>query len=279
MTKLKIAMCQMEVIDNKEKNLKKAEKMIVESKSEGADIAILPEMFICPYENDKFIEYYESQDNSPTLKFISKIAKKLNIHILAGSIPEIVIDKKGDKKIYNTSFFFDDEGELLGFHRKLHLFDADIKGKLYFKESDTLSPGDKITVIDSKLGKIGIAICFDIRFSELSTIMALKGAKILIFPGVFNLTTGSLHWKLLLQSRALDNQVFTVGVSQALNENQNYPAYGHSLISNPFGEVIIEANSKEELLITEIDLDEIVTVREELPVRKNKRNELYQLKF
>ncbi|MDR2545212.1 MAG: carbon-nitrogen hydrolase family protein [Methanobrevibacter sp.] len=279
MTKLKIAMCQMEVIDNKEKNLKKAEKMITESKSKGADIAILPEMFICPYENDKFIEYYESQDNSPTLKFISKIAKKLNIHILAGSIPEIVIDKKGNKKIYNTSFFFDEEGELLGFHRKLHLFDVDIKGKVYFKESDTLSPGDKITVIDSKLGKIGIAICFDIRFSEISTIMALKGAKILIFPGVFNLTTGPLHWKLLLQSRALDNQVFTVGVSQALNENQNYPAYGHSLISNPFGEVIIEANSKEELLITEIDLDEIVTVREELPVRKNKRNELYQLKF
>ncbi|MDR3290788.1 MAG: carbon-nitrogen hydrolase family protein [Methanobrevibacter sp.] len=274
MDKLKIAMCQMEVVDNKQQNLKKAEKMIRESKNNNVDIAILPEMFICPYENEKFIEYCENQDNSPTLKSISKIAKDLNIHILAGSIPEI-----SNKKIYNTSFFFDNNGELLGFHRKLHLFDIDIKDKIYFKESDTLNQGNEITIIDSKLGKIGIAICFDIRFSELSTIMALKGAKILIFPGAFNLTTGPLHWKLLLQARAVDNQVFTVGVSQSLNKNQSYHAYGHSLISNPLGEILIEADNKEELLIAEIDLDEIAIVREELPIMKNKRNDLYQLKF
>ncbi|MDR2623906.1 MAG: carbon-nitrogen hydrolase family protein [Methanobrevibacter sp.] len=279
MKKLKIALCQMKVVDDKEENLKKAGLMITDSKNKGADIAILPEMFICPYENEKFIEYHESQDNSPTLKSISKIAKDLNIHILAGSIPEMLIDKNGDKKIYNSSFFFDNYGKPLGFHRKLHLFDIDIKDKIHFKESDTLSAGNEITVVDSKLGKIGIAICFDIRFPELSTVMTLKGAEILIFPGAFNLTTGPLHWKLLLQARAIDNQVFTIGVSQALNKNQTYHAYGHSLIVNPFGKIITEANSEEKLLITEIDLNEISMVREELPVIKNKRNDLYQLKY
>ncbi|MDR2830507.1 MAG: carbon-nitrogen hydrolase family protein [Methanobrevibacter sp.] len=279
MNKLKIAMCQMEVVDSKEENLKKVEVMIDESKNKGADIVVLPEMFICPYQNEKFIEYCESQDNSPTLKVISKIAKNLDIHIIAGSIPEMLIDKNGDRKIYNSSFFFDNNGKLLGFHRKLHLFDIDIKDKIYFKESDTLSAGSEITVIDSKLGRFGIAICFDIRFPELSAIMTLKRAEILIFPGAFNLTTGPLHWRLLLRARAVDNQVFTVGISQALNENQSYHAYGHSLVVNPLGEVVAEASSREELLIAEIDLDEIAIVREELPVIKNKRDDLYQLKF
>jgi predicted amidohydrolase len=276
MSKLKIAMCQMEVVDDKNKNLEKAKSMIIESKNKGADITILPEMFNCPYENEKFIQYCESQDNSISLDLISNIAKELNIHVLVGSIPELVVS---NNKIYNTSFFFDDNGVLLGFHRKLHLFDIDVKDKIYFKESDTISAGDEITVIDTKLGKFAIAICFDMRFPELSRIMALKGSEILIFPGAFNLTTGPLHWKLLLRSRALDNQVFTIGVSRSLNKKQNYNAYGHSLISNPFGEVIVEAGYKEELIIAEIDLNEIAIVREELPLIKNRRTDLYQLKF
>jgi predicted amidohydrolase len=275
MSKLKIAICQMEVVDNKDRNLEKARSMIIESKNRGADIAILPEMFNCPYENEKFVQYCESQEDSISLDLISNIAKELNIHVLAGSIPELVVDKEGNNKIYNTSFFFDNNGILLGFHRKLHLFDIDIKDKIYFKESDTISAGDEITVIDTKFGKFGIAICFDIRFSELSTIMALKGSKILIFPGAFNLTTGPLHWELLLRTRALDNQVFTIGVSQSLNKNQNYKAYGHSLISNPWGKIILKAGSYEELIIAEIDLNEIDSVREELPIIKNRRTDLY----
>jgi predicted amidohydrolase len=109
--------------------------------------------------------------------------------------------------------------------------------------------------------------------------MTLKGAEILIFPGEFNLTTGPLHWKLLLQAKAVDNQIFTIGVSTSLNKNQSYQAYRHSLIVNPLEKIIAEANSEEELLIAEIDLNEISIVRKKLPIIKNKRNNLYQLKY
>ena len=276
MNSIKIALCQMNVVDNKEKNIEKAIQMIKESKKQGADLAILPEMFNCPYENEKFIEYAEELDDSQTLKEISKIAKEEKIHVLAGSIPELERDDDGES-IYNTAVFFDDTGKSLGKHRKMHLFDIDVKGKIYFKESDTLSAGNGFTIIKTDLARIGIGICYDIRFVELSRIMALNGAEILIFPGAFNLTTGPAHWELLFRSRALDNQVYAIGVAPALDEDASYNSYGHSIAVNPWGEVIEELDYSEELKIVEIDLDEIKRVREEIPVLKNRRVDLYEI--
>ena len=266
----------MNVVDNKEKNIEKAIQMIKESKKQGADLAILPEMFNCPYENEKFIEYAEELDESQTLKEISKIAKEEKIHVLAGSIPELERDDDGES-IYNTAVFFDDTGKSLGKHRKMHLFDIDVKGKIYFKESDTLSAGNEFTIIKTDLGRIGIGICYDIRFVELSRIMALNGAEMLIFPGAFNLTTGPAHWELLFRSRALDNQVYAIGVAPALDEDASYNSYGHSIAVNPWGEVIDELDYGEELKIVEIDLDEIKRVREEIPILKNRRVDLYKI--
>ena len=275
---IKIALCQMNVVDNKERNIEKAIQMIRDSKKQGADLAVLPEMFNCPYENEKFIEYAEELDESETLKEISKIAKEENIHVLAGSIPELERDEEKDSKsIYNTAVFFDNTGKTLGKHRKMHLFDIDVKGKIYFKESDTLSAGNEFTIIKTDLARIGIGICYDIRFVELSRIMALNGAEILIFPGAFNLTTGPAHWELLFRSRALDNQTFAIGVAPALDENANYNSYGHSIAVNPWGEVIEELDYGEELKIVEIDLDEIKRIREEIPVLKNRRTDLYEI--
>ena len=276
MNSIKIALCQMNVVDNKEKNIEKAIQMIKESEKQGADLAILPEMFNCPYENEKFIEYAEELDESQTLKEISKIAKEEKIHVLAGSIPELERDDDGES-IYNTAVFFDDTGKSLGKHRKMHLFDIDVKGKIYFKESDTLSAGNEFTIIKTDLGRIGIGICYDIRFVELSRIMALNGAEMLIFPGAFNLTTGPAHWELLFRSRALDNQVYAIGVAPALDEDASYNSYGHSIAVNPWGEVIDELDYGEELKIVEIDLDEIKRVREEIPILKNRRVDLYKI--
>ena len=279
MNSIKIALCQMNVVDNKEKNIEKAIQMIKESKNQGADLAVLPEMFNCPYENEKFIEYAERLENSQTLKEIAEIAKEENIHVLAGSIPELERDDENDTdSIYNTAVFFDNNGKQLGKHRKMHLFDIDVKGKIYFKESDTLSAGNDFTIINTDLARIGIGICYDIRFVELSRIMALNGAEILIFPGAFNLTTGPAHWELLFRSRALDNQVYAIGVAPALDNNASYNSYGHSIVVNPWGEVIEELDYGEELKIVEIDLDEIKRVREEIPVLKNRRVDLYEIK-
>lgn len=272
MTRIKIALCQMNVVDNKEENLKKASLMIAESVKENVDFIVLPEMFNCPYSNDKFIEYGEEEKTSETLSIISKLANENKVYILAGSIPE-----KENDKLYNTSYLFDKNGDIIAKHRKMHLFDIDVKGKITFKESDVLTAGDNFTIANTEFGKIGIGICYDIRFPELARIMAQKGALILFYPGAFNMTTGPAHWELLFKSRALDNQVYCVGVAPALNEDASYHSFGHSIITSPWGDIISEASEKETLIISEIDLSEIKKIREELPLLKNKREDLYEV--
>lgn len=272
MVKMKLALCQMNVIDDKKANLDKAGSMIARSVEKNADFIILPEMFNCPYSNDKFIEYGEKEKKSITLKRISKLAKESEVYILAGSIPE-----RQEDRLYNTSYLFDRNGEIIAKHRKMHLFDIDVKDKIAFKESDVLTAGDDFTVVDTEFGKIGIGICYDVRFVELARIMAENGASILFYPGAFNQTTGPAHWELLFRSRALDNQVFCVGVAPALNTDASYHSYGHSIVTNPWGEVLHQADYKEELIVCEIDLSEIKKVREEIPVLKNKRKDLYEV--
>lgn len=272
MTSIKLALCQMNVIDDKKENLKNASAMIAQGVSENADFIVLPEMFNCPYSNDKFIEYGEVENDSPTLDAISSLANENNVYILAGSIPE-----KEDDKLYNTSYLFNRKGEVIAKHRKMHLFDIDVKDKITFKESDVLTAGDDFTIADTEFGKIGIGICYDVRFPELARIMVEKGALILFYPGAFNMTTGPAHWELLFRSRALDNQVFCVGVAPALNKDASYHSYGHSIVANPWGEVIAQADEKEELVISEINLEEIKKIREELPLLKNKRKDLYEV--
>jgi len=272
MTSIKLALCQMNVIDDKDENLKTASSMIARSVDENADFIVLPEMFNCPYSNDKFIEYQEAENDSPTLDLISKLAGKNNVYILAGSIPE-----KEDRKLFNTSYLFNRKGEIIAKHRKMHLFDIDVKDRITFKESDVLTAGDNFTVADTEFGKIGIGICYDVRFPELARIMVENGALALFYPGAFNMTTGPAHWELLFRSRALDNQIFCIGVAPALNEDASYHSYGHSIIANPWGEVIAQAGQKEELIISEINLDEIKKIREELPLLKNKRKDLYEV--
>lgn len=276
MNTIKIALCQMKVIDNKEENLKKAISMIKTASKMDADLIILPEMFNCPYENEKFMEYSEDTENSYTLNLISKIASEEKKYILAGSIPEKETTSTSEK-IYNTSFMFNPKGKIIAKHRKMHLFDIDVKGKIYFKESDTLNAGNQITIAETSFGKIGIGICYDIRFPELARLMTLEGADILCYPGAFNLTTGPAHWEMLFKARACDNQVFTIGVAPALDKNANYNSYGHSLIVNPWGEIISSASFEEKLIIAEIDLNEIKKVREELPLLKNRRKDIYNL--
>ena len=272
MTKIKLALCQMNVIDDKKANLEKASSMIADGIGNNADFIILPEMFNCPYSNDKFIEYAEEEKDSYTLNKISKLAEANNVYILAGSIPE-----REDDKIFNTSYLFDKKGQIIAKHRKMHLFDIDVKDKITFKESDVLTAGDEFTIADTEFGKIGIGICYDVRFVELARIMVENGAMILIYPGAFNMTTGPAHWELLFRSRALDNQVFCIGVAPALNTDASYHSYGHSIVTNPWGEVISQADENENLIICEIDLSEIKKIREEIPLLKNKRNDLYEV--
>lgn len=270
--KFTVALCQMQVVEDKNENVAHALDMIKKA-SQKADIIILPEMWNCPYQTELFPLYAEEMDNSPTLNAICKAAKKQKTYILAGSIPE-----KHDGKTYNSSFFINPEGEIIGVHRKIHLFDIDVPDAISFKESQTLTAGNNVTVIDTELGKIGICICYDIRFPELLRLMALEGAELIIVPGAFNMTTGPAHWKPLIKVRAVDNQVYVAAASPARDNKASYVAYGHSMVADPWGKVISEAGAGEEILYVTIDLSSIEKVRYELPLLKNRRTDIYQLR-
>lgn len=271
MNNLKIGLIQMKVHNDKKENLLRAANLIKKISSEKSDIVILPEMFSCPYITSNFPIYAE-EEGGYSYNFLSNIAKENNIYLVSGSIPEI-----DNNKIYNTSYVFNRYGEKIGKHRKVHLFDIDIKGKQTFKESDTLNAGDEVTVFDTEFGKIGLCICYDFRFPELARLMVNKGAKAIIVPASFNMTTGPAHWHVMFRSRAIDNQVYTIGCSPARDYNSSYISYGHSLIVSPFGEILYELDDKEDMITYTIDLDYVDKVREQLPLLYHRRNDLYKL--
>ena len=160
---------------------------------------------------------------------------------------------------------------------KLHLFDIDIKGGQTFKESDTLTAGDSDTVFDTEFGKIGVMLCFDIRFPEMSRLMANDGAKVIFVPAAFNMTTGPAHWEISFRTRALDNQVYMVGCAPMRDASTGYTSWGHSIVTNPWGDVEGMLDEKEGILLKEIDLDYETQVREELPLLKSRRLDLYRV--
>jgi omega-amidase len=211
---LRVGMCQFLVIDDKAANLKTAAKAVDDAVAQGAKLVILPESMNCPYSNDSFPSYAEAIPGGETTAALSALAKRHGIMLVGGSIPE----RGDDGAIYNTAIIFDAEGELVAKHRKVHLFDIDIPGRQAFKESNTLTGGDDATVVETPWPglKLGVGICYDIRFPEYSQLLCQQmGATMLVFPGAFNTTTGPLHWKLLLRARAVDNQCFVAAVSPA----------------------------------------------------------------
>ena len=161
-------------------------------------------------------------------------------------------------------------------HRKVHLFDIDIPGKITFRESDVLSPGNKLTLVDlPEYGKIALAICYDIRFPELATIAARRGCFLLLYPGAFNLTTGALHWELQARARAMDNQVYVGLCSPARDMEASYHAWGHSMAVDPNAKVICEAEEREEVVYAELDPGAIEETRKGIPIYTQRRFDVY----
>ncbi|MDD5659472.1 MAG: carbon-nitrogen hydrolase family protein [Actinomycetota bacterium] len=267
---IKCALCQLSVSSNKRKNLKKAEKMIRESAANNADIIILPEIFNAPYDIKLFSKYAEKYPGISS-DMLSCLSRELHTYIIGGSICE-----KDENNLFNTSYSFDRNGNLIGKHRKLHLFDVNIKDKLIFKESSVISPGTTVTVFDTEYCRIGLAICYDIRFPELIRKMSLKNAKIIIAPAAFNMITGPAHWEITARARAIDNQIFFIAASSARNTKSSYVSYGHSIIIDPWGNIIAKADEKERILYGSIDLNLIDEVRQSLPLIKHLKPDLYR---
>ena len=272
MEKIKIAAIQMSTVADKMENVRTVKTYLEKIKDENPDFVILPEMFCCPYQTENFPIYAE-KEGGPVWQQLSGYAKQYGIYLIGGSMPE----KDAEGNVYNTSYIFDREGKQIGKHRKVHLFDIDVKGGQTFKESDTLTAGDSDTVFDTEFGKIGVMLCFDIRFPELSRMMVNDGAKVIFVPAAFNMTTGPAHWELSFRTRALDNQIYMVGCAPARDVSAGYISWGHSIVTDPWGRVTGMLDENEGILLAELDMDYEEQVREELPLLKSRRKDIYQL--
>ncbi|KAL1915077.1 uncharacterized protein VTP21DRAFT_7558 [Calcarisporiella thermophila] len=268
----KLALIQLAVGSDKNVNVRNARAKVLEAAERGANVVCLPECFNSPYGTSYFPEYAEPIPSGPTVQALSQMAKDANVYLIGGSIPE---REETTGNLYNTCTIFDPKGELVAKHRKIHLFDIDIPGKIRFQESETLSAGNNLTHFSTVYGKIGIGICYDIRFSEMASIAARKGCIAMIYPGAFNTTTGPMHWELLQRARAVDNQFFVAACSPARSEDATYQAWGHSTIVNPKGEVIATTLEKPDIIYGDIDPELIEKCRMEIPVTMQRRYDVY----
>ncbi|MDG5816853.1 carbon-nitrogen hydrolase family protein [Chitinispirillales bacterium ANBcel5] len=263
-----IALCQNIPGYDVERNIDKAFTMIGKAADRGAKLVSLPEMFYHPFELKKLpaLAAYEAELRDR----FSTAAKKHAIYLCTGSF----VTQTDDNRVANSSAVFGPDGANLCEYSKCHLFDVSF-GTLQLKESSVFSKGDGFCMADTDLGKIGILICYDIRFPEAAREVALMGAELLIVPAVFNQITGPAHWHLFMRCRAVENQLFVATVSQGKNNDSGYKAYGHSMVVSPWGDVLAEASDDERIVMTEIDPAVLEKTRKQLPLLNHRREDLY----
>ena len=271
---MKLGLVQMPVTDVPEHNLSEAVRLTREMAQQGADLVLLPEMFLCPYENSWFRRCAQPE-RGRIFQALGEAAAGAGVYLAAGSFPEE--DREG--RLYNTGYVFDRQGRELARHRKMHLFDIQVEGGQCFRESDTFSPGDTYTVFDTEFGRMGLCICFDIRFPELFSLMVQAGARLVLVPAAFNRTTGPAHWDLVFRQRAVDGQCFTAGAAPARDPAAAYVSYGHSLVVSPWGEVIRRFGTGEQAEVVELDLRQTDAVRKQLPLLSAWRTDLYETRW
>jgi len=268
---VKVAICQMLIGSDKSANLLHAGQMVAEAARNGAQVVVLPEIFSMPYQTDIMRRQAESCPG-PTTVYLADLARVNRVILVGGSIPE----KDEEGRIFNTCFVFDEQGLTIGKHRKMHLFDIDIPGQMTFRESDAFSAGNSLEVVQHPTLNLAVVICYDIRFPELARWAALGGAQLLVVPAAFNMTTGPAHWEILFRARAVDNQLFVAAASPARNDKSSYQAWGHSMVVDPWGTVISQAGSDETILYADLDLDMIGRIRQQLPLLRHRRTDVYR---
>ncbi|KAI9850543.1 MAG: hypothetical protein M1838_005465 [Thelocarpon superellum] len=277
---VKVALVQLATGPDKSQNLARARQKVLEASGAGASIVVLPECFNSPYGTKYFPQYAETllpspptATQSPSFHALSALARESQTYLIGGSIPEY---DPATKKLHNTSLTFSSAGELLATHRKVHLFDIDIPGKISFHESEVLSPGNKVTIVDlPPYGRVAIAICYDVRFPELATIAARRGCFLLVYPGAFNLTTGALHWSLQARARAMDNQVYVALCSPARSLEADYHAWGHSMVVDPNAQIVAEAAEEESIVYADLSETAIEETRKGIPLYSQRRFDVY----
>jgi len=258
-----VAALQMASTKDIQQNLEIACDSIEKAALAGAKMIALPEEFLSllltPDEKFKMAETYLAGHLQQNL---ANAAKKNNIWVVAGTLP---LRNELNDKIYSSCLTFNDKGECVARYDKIHLFDVTVEnGESYF-ESQRINAGEGVCVVDTPFGKLGIAICYDLRFPELFRLMMLKGAQIIVLPSAFTVNTGKVHWEVLLRARAIENLCYVIAPNQVGVRLSGHGTYGHSMIIGPWGEVLVSLQDKPGLIITDIDMDKMHKRRTQFP--------------
>ncbi len=243
-------------------SVKAADELVRAARSSGAELIVLPENVSMIEPDYRLLrEKVRFQDDDPALKTFRQLADETKVWLVVGSLP-IKLD---ENKIANRSFVIDHDGAIVSQYDKIHLFDVDLGNGETYRESDEREAGDKAVIADIPWGKLGMSICYDLRFPHLYRYMSKNGASFLSVPAAFTRSTGMAHWHVLLRARAIENGCYVFAPAQCGEHAGGRRTFGHSLIVDPWGEVIADAGTDTGFIVADIDLAKVAEARRKIP--------------
>lgn len=269
-----IAAVQMASTNDVKHNVAMACDQIAAAAKAGARMAVLPEEFVSllltPEEKRAMTERYL---DGPIQQALSNAAKQNKIWVVGGTLP---LQSTTKDKIFSSSLVWDDQGECQARYNKIHLFDVTVASGESYNESERICGGETVTVVNTPFGKVGLAICYDLRFPELFRLLMLKGADIIVVPSAFTYNTGKVHWEVLLRARAIENLCYIVAPNQVAVRLSGHRTYGHSMIVGPWGDVLGCLPENPGLVMAEVDLLKMQQIRKNFPSHTHGRRFLIQ---
>lgn len=266
---IKIAALQMTSGSIVSANIQQAEQLITDSCAKGANLVLLPENFAYFAKEDKdYLEQAETLGEGEIQDFMQNQAIKNQCYIAGG----IALKSPNSAKATESVLLFNPKGEQLAHYDKIHLFDVAVpNSEEKYQESEVFEAGDQITVVDTELGRIGICVCFDLRFPEMFRLMLDKGVNIILVPSAFYKLTGQAHWEVLIKARAIENLVFMVAANQGGFHINGRETYGHSMIVDPWGTTLDSVESGPGVAIADINIEQQIKIREQFPVLQHRK--------
>ncbi len=265
----KAAVIQMNSSSKVEDNLRLAELLLRQAADQDAQLAVLPENFSqMPLSEKQRLQATEPFSQGPIQEFLSQISNELRLWIVAGTIS---ITAKTQNKVRSASLVYDDKGQCMCRYDKQHLFDVDLANGESYKESSYIESGNQTQLIDTPVGKIGLSICYDLRFPEYYRLLSEQGADIITVPSAFTHTTGQAHWLTLLRARAIENQVYILAPGQTGQHDNGRSTFGHSVIFDPWGDQLSLLEADNGVIYAVIDHDRIRQVRQQIPCLKHRK--------
>ncbi len=270
MSKSRVAAIQMVSSNKLDENLAEAERLIEQAATDGAQLVVLPETFaLFQARAQQSLGQQEASAQAVIRPFIAKLAKRLGIWIVAGTIPVAVEESE---QVLSSCYVVDDQGKEQACYNKIHLFDVDVADSQgSYRESDTFLAGNDVVVITTPFGRLGLAVCYDIRFPEFFRAMFEQGVDVIAVPAAFTLLTGKAHWLPLLQARAIENQCYIIGANQGGEHTPSRSTSGDSVIIDGWGRVLASKESGAGIAVADMDLAELEKLRIAMPIKSHQR--------